>query len=131
MTYALDSNTLIYLFKNLGGVARQLLSIAPSDVAIPSVVLYELEMGIALSNSPDRRRRQLDTLLEQIRVLPFDRNAAASAALIGAELKKSGKMFGPMDTLIAGTVVASGATLVTRNRREFQRVSGLKTVDCF
>jgi tRNA(fMet)-specific endonuclease VapC len=129
--YALDTNTLIYFFKGLGKVAERLLDHPPSEVAIPAVVLFELEMGIALSTSPERRRRQLHTLRESAKVLPFDDAAAHAAARIGAALQKSGKPIGPMDTLIAGTAAALGATLVTHNIREFQRVPGLKTVDWF
>jgi tRNA(fMet)-specific endonuclease VapC len=38
---------------------------------------------------------------------------------------------GPFDTLIAGIAVATNATLVTHNLREFSRVSGLKVVDWY
>jgi tRNA(fMet)-specific endonuclease VapC len=129
--YALDTNTLIYFFNGMGDVAQKLFDVPPSEVAIPSVVLFELEMGIALSTSLERRRRQLQTLRESVRVLPFDDEAARAAARIGAALKKSGKPIGPMDTLIAGTAAAVGAILVTHNVLEFQRVPGLKTVDWF
>ena len=47
---ALDTNTLVYYFKGLGRVKDRLLSMSPADIAIPSVVLYELEVGIAQSN---------------------------------------------------------------------------------
>ncbi|HVL56749.1 MAG TPA: PIN domain-containing protein [Burkholderiaceae bacterium] len=36
---------------------------------------------------------------------------------------------GPPDTLIAATALAHGATLVTRNLREFGRIAGLHVVD--
>ena len=42
---ALDTNTLIYFFKGMGRVAESMLDQPPSEVAIPSVVLYELEFG--------------------------------------------------------------------------------------
>ena len=131
MTFALDTNTLIYFFKGMGAVEQQLLAVPPSNVAIPAVVLYELELGLALSTQPQKRRKQLQSLRETVRILPFDEDAAVCAAQIGAELKKSGKPIGPMDTLIAGTTLAAGATLVTHNHREFQRVRGLQVVDWF
>jgi tRNA(fMet)-specific endonuclease VapC len=36
-----------------------------------------------------------------------------------------------MDTLIAGTTLAHGATLVTHNLSEFRRVRGLSLVDWY
>ncbi len=48
--WVLDTNTLIYFFKGEGRVAGELLARAPRDIGIPSVVLYELQVGIAKSS---------------------------------------------------------------------------------
>ncbi len=48
--FALDTNTLIYFFRGTGRVQDRLLAVPPAEVAIPSVVLYELEVGIAQSS---------------------------------------------------------------------------------
>lgn len=129
--YALDTNTLVYFFKGMGQVAGRLLATPPRDIAIPSVVLYELELGIAKSTQPAKRRAQLDELLNVVTLLPFDAKAAKAAALIRAKLESGGTPIGPIDTLIAGTTLASGATLITHNSAEFGRVKGLKTEDWF
>ncbi len=128
---ALDTNTLIYFFKGMGRVGERLLSTAPSEIAVSTIVLYELELGLAKSSSPDRRRSQLDDMLRLVQLLPFDRSAARASARIRTELESSGNPIGPMDTLIAGTAVAAGATLVSHNLREFGRVPGLRVVDWF
>ena len=47
--FALDTNTLIYFFKRLGRVKEHLAAVPPANVAVPSVVLYGLEIGIAQS----------------------------------------------------------------------------------
>ena len=129
--FALDTNTLIYLFKGQGRVAEHLFSQAVDRVAVPAVIVYELEVGLAKSNAPQARRRQLEELLAAIRVIPFGRDEAAAAARIRAKLERAGTPRGPMDTLIAGTALAHGATLVTRNRGEFSRVEGLQIEDWY
>lgn len=129
--YALDTNTVIYFFKGMGAVMGKLLSIPPSSVAIPAVVLFELENGIAQSSQPGRRRAQLDLLLNTITVLAFDAGAAREAAAADALLRRAGSPIEPMDTLIAGTALAHGATLVTRNVSEFRRIRGLRVEDWF
>ena len=53
--YVLDTNTLIYFFKGVGGVAYNLLRVPPREIGIPSIVLYELQVGIAKSNLPKKR----------------------------------------------------------------------------
>lgn len=129
--FALDTNTLVYLFKGAGRVGERLLAESPAAVAIPSVVLYELELGIALSSQPAKRRRQLDALLGAVAVLPFEQAAARSAAHIESSLRSTGTPIGPRDVLIAGTALAHGATLVTHNVREFRRVRGLSVTDWY
>ncbi|MGH9360920.1 MAG: type II toxin-antitoxin system VapC family toxin [Thermoanaerobaculia bacterium] len=129
--YALDTNCVIYYFKGMGRVAERLLATPPEVVALPAVVVYELEYGIAKSSAPETRRAQLATLLALLKVLPFGAAEAALAGRIRADLERAGAPIGPLDTLIAATALRHGATLVTRNRREFARVPGLAVEDWF
>jgi len=129
--YALDTNSLIYFFKGMGRVAERVLSTPPRSLAIPAVVLYEVEVGIAKSSSPARRRFQLEQLLALLDVLPFGTAEATVAARIRADLELAGTPIGTLDTLIAGTALRHGATLVTRNLKEFQRIDGLAVEDWY
>lgn len=61
--YALDTNSVIRFFKGQGNVAARLLATPPGDVALPAIVLYEIEVGLERSSAPQRRRRQLEALL--------------------------------------------------------------------
>jgi tRNA(fMet)-specific endonuclease VapC len=129
--YALDTNTVVFFFKGAGRVAERLLAVRPADVAIPAVVLYELEVGAMRSPAARKRREQLDALVEAVDILPFGAGEARAGARIRAELERAGAPIGPLDTLIAATALHHGATLVTHNAREFGRVKGLKIEDWF
>nr|VFJ75884.1 MAG: tRNA(fMet)-specific endonuclease VapC [Candidatus Kentron sp. FW] len=129
--YLLDTNTLIYFFKGLGNVGKTLLSKSPRDIAIPSIVLYELEVGIAKSNHPGKRKKQLYSLVSHIAVLPFTPKEAAASAAIRVTLENRGVPMGPLDNLIAGTALCSNAVLVTHNTKEFSRIKGLNIEDWF
>lgn len=129
--FVLDTNTVVHFFRGEGGVGRRLFEVPPAQVAIPSIVVYELETGIAKSSNSSKRRRQLDQLLGVLSVLPFGVSEARSAALVRAALDRAGTPIGPMDTLIAGVAVAHAGVLVTRNVREFRRVHGLAVQDWF
>jgi tRNA(fMet)-specific endonuclease VapC len=129
--YVLDTNTLIYYFKGMGNVADKLLQTAPRDVAIPAVVLYELEVGLAKSNDTKKRRKQLDDFIALMTVLPMNTKEAKAAANIRATLEAKGTPIGAMDTLIAGTALANQSILVTHNTKEFSRVQGLVLEDWF
>ncbi len=124
--YILDTNTLIYFFKGMGNVPSKLLATSPKEIAIPSIVLYELEYGIAKSNSPRKRQAQLNEICSVVEVLPFNSQEARCSALIRANLEKKGTPIGPYDLLIAGTAVAYQGILVTNNTKEFNRVPDLK-----
>ena len=129
--YFLDTNTLIYFFKGIGDVANILLSKAPKDIFIPSIVLYELEVGIAKSTKPKKRKTQLESLISIINVSSFGAQEAKLAATIRANLESVGTPIGPYDTLIAGTALSNNATLVTHNTKEFRRVKGLNIEDWY
>ncbi|MCA9414498.1 MAG: type II toxin-antitoxin system VapC family toxin [Candidatus Omnitrophica bacterium] len=129
--FILDTNTLIYYFKGVGRVAERLLSHSPKEVGIPTVVLYEIEVGIGKSTSPKKRREQLDELISRIALFPFGRHEALAAASIRVRLEKEGVPIGAIDNLIAGTVLANRGTLVTHNKKEFERVPGLVCEDWF
>jgi len=129
--WVLDTNTLIYFFRGEGNVGKEILSRSPSDIGIPSIVLYELEVGIAKSTSPRKRLGQLEELTAVLQTLPFGAAEARVSAAIRSNLEKKGRPIGPYDVLIAGTAKACNATLVTRNTREFKRVQGLALEDWY
>ncbi len=124
--YVLDTNTLIYFFKGMGEVPGNFLATSPLEIAIPAIVLYELEYGIVKSRSPKKRRAQLKELCSLIEILPFGKEAARLSALVRAQLEKRGTPIGACDVLIAGTALASQGVLVTSNTKEFSRVPELK-----
>jgi len=124
----LDTNILIQYLKGLDSVVQRLQDASPRDVAIPSVVAYELEYG-TLKTGSARRREVASGLLAKFTQVPLDHDAAREAARIRVELEAQGVVIGPMDLLIAGTATSRGALLVTSNTSEFSRVKGLRLAD--
>jgi len=129
--YALDTNTVVDFFRSNGRVAERLLATPPVEVAIPSIVLYELEVGIERSGNVERRREQLRELVTRSTLLAFGAREAETSSRLRTELERRGEPIGPLDTLIAGTALAHGATLVTHNTKEFGRVPGLRVDDWY
>lgn len=128
MIYLLDTNTISYAFRGEGGVAARLLEKSPPLVGIPAPVLYEARAGILRLADGARRdslTAALDRLIAVVTVAPFDAVAAEAAAIIRTRLAAAGTPIGPIDTQIAAIAKSTGATLVTRNLREFSRIAGL------
>ncbi len=131
MQYVLDTNTLIYFFRGLGNVSDRLLSISPTEIGIPAIVLYELEVGIGKSGTSKKRKIQLKEFVSLVNIIPFGYEEARCAANIRIKLERKGVPIGPYDILIAASALADKGTLVTHNLKEFERVEGLKIEDWY
>ena len=125
----LDTNVIVHYLKGDPAIVARIHSASRGELAIPAIVVYELEYGTLRSTLPARRRRELEAGLAHLQHVPFDSAAAMAAASIRVELEKRGLTIGPLDLLIAGTAVSRGAALVTNNAAEFSRVPGLRVLD--
>ena len=101
-----------------------------TPVVLPVIALFEMHHGFAKSDRREHSERLLDRFLGLgVDVLPFESEDAAHAGDIRAHLESKGTPIGPYDCLIAAQARRRGATLVTANRREFERVPGLMVAD--
>jgi len=124
--FVLDTNTVIDYFKGRGKVAARLLAVTPREIALPAIAAYEVWVGVLGSQQAKRRQAQYEHFLSLIEVIPFDSAISRRAASLRVALERRGEAIGPLDMLIAGTALACGATLVTRNINEFGRIAELK-----
>jgi tRNA(fMet)-specific endonuclease VapC len=123
----LDTNMCIYLMKHQPPQVRERFAACfVGDVVISAVTLAELEFGIACSSPAvqDANRSALDSVLEDIRVAPFDTHAARAYGPIRAAYKDRKR--DALDKLIASHAVALGVTLVTNNEADFVNYPGLR-----
>lgn len=97
----------------------------PLELALCSVVRAELFWGAHNSAKVKRNLERIRLFSQPLKSLSFDDDCAERYGAIRADLARRGMPIGPNDTLIAAIALVHKATLVTRNRREFERVSGL------
>jgi tRNA(fMet)-specific endonuclease VapC len=124
--YVPDTNA---LSAYLRGDSKELIGRMQSEflrLRLSVVVVAEREFGFVHGAAAAKQRPRFEALLELIPVEPLTLEDAMLYAKIRSGLEKKGQGIGPMDTLIAAQAVRLGATLVTRNLREFSRVPGLK-----
>lgn len=89
------------------------------------ITYYEIVSGLKHRDA----HKQLALFLEfvgQNTVLPLTQNVADISASLYANLRKSGQPIDDIDLLIAGTAIANGLTLVTHNRKHFERITQLE-----
>lgn len=122
----LDTSVCIEFLRNrLSHTFEALRGSDPRSFVIPAVVAGELYVGVEKSPDPRRARMAIDRFLAPFDVVAFDDRCARIYARVRAQLEGRGLRIGSNDLLIAATALAYGATLVTRNEREFARVPGL------
>ena len=107
-------------------VRRRLERAAPGEVFLSSIVAAELWAGAAKSRQFERGADALREFMAFVTVLDWPAEAAEVYGRIRERLESAGHPIGAMDMLIAAHAIHEGATLVTRNRGEFERVAGLK-----
>lgn len=105
------------------------LELDEQSCVISSVVRAEVRYGQALMAANDKRRQPISLLLNDLPTLSWDTGAADQHGLLIAELKRSGKPIGHMDTMIAAHALATGLIVVTHNLKDFERVPHLRLED--
>lgn len=129
--WMLDTNICIYLMRRRAPELTDRFEARADRIFISSITLAELNFGVMRSPQRAREEARMAELLARVDVLPFDALAAAQYGLVRADLEQRGQPIGPLDTLIAAHALAEGMTLVTNNRREFDRVAALAVEDWF
>ena len=100
-----------------------------SEIALPAVVLAELDFGAKASARPEENLTRLYEFVRAIQVVPFDSGCAAEHGTLKATLRRMGRPTGAIDALIAATALSKGARLVTHNREHYQHIPGLRLED--
>lgn len=97
-------------------------------VGITAVSLFELLHPIH-HRKLDRQGAVVRSFVHQLKLLPFDGEAAEVSAEIMGNLLRIGQAVNALDVLIAGTALANGALVVLTKDRDYgkiARVSDLK-----
>lgn len=130
----LDTNTCIFAIRGArknGKAYRYIYDKLKNqkNLVISSLVFAKLMHGVELSESRNENTRELADFLCGIDILPFDEEAAEEYGEIRANLQKKGLLIGTMDILIGAHAKAIGAVLVTNNKKDFERINGLRIDD--
>lgn len=125
MTYLPDTNAVSAYMRGGDPKLTSKMTEAFGELCLSVIVLAEREFGVTKGVNAHARLK-LAELAQTIPVEPFSRDDCTHYAAIRHDLEARGEGIGPMDTMIAAQALRMGATVITRNVREFGRVPGLK-----
>jgi len=129
MGVILDSSEIIALERDRGAVERLTAGREDEPFGISVVTVAELLHGVERADSETRKiRRQafVEKVIETFPVLPFDTGVARIYARIWASLLQRGFTVGAHDLIIAATAISLDYTVITANRRDFEKIEGLR-----
>ncbi len=130
MAWLLDTNVLSEI-RRLKPEPKVLSFISGSpldELYVSAVTLAELRFGIELLSKGSARRDELDNWLTgtirpmfEQRVLPITEDIMFRWRVLLEEGRKTGHTFSQPDLIIAATALHHGLTVVTRDRRDFDK----------
>ena len=97
-----------------------------NTIAVTSISIFELFVGVSLSIKQDRERNKINTILKGLPIISFDEDSAIEAGKIFAQKRKNGMLIDPEDSMIAGICSKRNEILITRNIKHFNDIEGLR-----
>ena len=125
MRYLIDTDWVIHYLRGVGRVVERVLTLVPEGVGISIVSLAELQEGIARSVTPEVDETILRGFLNTVTVVDLDEDTCRIFGRERSRLRAEGNLIGDFDLLIGATAVRHGLTLLTNNRRHFERLGDL------
>ena len=110
---------------------RALADFATGEYVIAAITASELLHGVYRARTEEQRLARtadIENILSNVIVIPFDLAVARVHAQLDASLRASGNKVGANDLAIAARALAHGHDVMTKDLRSFPRVPGLKVL---
>ena len=128
MRYLVDTDWAINYLNRVESVVRRINELSPDGLGISMITLAELYEGVFYSRNSEDDARDLRRFLDSVSVVELDDEICRIFAMERGRLRAAGNTIGDLDTLIAATAIRHNLTLLTNNRRHFERIQGLNVV---
>ena len=123
--FLLDTNIIVFLFRNKHDIDKKINIIGENNCCISEITLAELKIGAEKSTQIAHNHQLIAQLTKVIQVIPIS-GAIEVFAKEKIRLEKQGTpMHDNFDLLIAATALAYNFILVTNNTKHFSHFSDL------
>lgn len=127
LRYLLDSDVFSLMVSGRDVAINQRMStLAQGEATLSVITTGEFYYGVAHQPISALRNQRAQRLIDFFGVQPLTAGSAQTYGDIRADLRAKGAPIDPNDLWLAAQATSHGLIMVTRNGREFKRVSGLK-----
>jgi tRNA(fMet)-specific endonuclease VapC len=126
MNYLVDSDWVIDYLVGKQQAIVLLSTLAKEGIAVSLITLGEIYEGIYYGRDPQSSEEGFRKFLRGVTVLPLNRSIMQRFGRIRGDLRRRSLLIGDPDILIAATTMYHDLTLVTRNRKDYERIPALK-----
>jgi len=127
MRYLVDTDWVIQYLNEQAGIVQRLQELQHQQgLALSMVSLAELYEGVYYSREPEADEGALQDFLRGVTQLGMDERTCQVFGKERGRLRAAGLMIGDCDLLIGATALRHDLTLLTNNRRHFERIAGLR-----
>jgi predicted nucleic acid-binding protein len=124
--YLVDTDWAIHHLNGHPAITQRLQDLHHEGLALSVAALAEIYEGVYYSRDPEASERSLIAFLESVSLIGIDEETAKIFARERGRLRAMGMLIGDVDLFIAATALQHGVTLLTNNRRHFERIPGLR-----
>ena len=128
MRYLVDTDWAINYLNRVERVVMRIDELSPDGLGISMITLAELYEGVFYSRNSEDDARELRSFLDIVNIVELDDEICRIFAMERGRLRAAGNIIGDLDTLIAATAIRHDLTLLTNNRRHFERIQSLNII---
>ena len=128
MSNLLDTDWAINYLNQEPETILRLDALRSEGIAISIVSVAELYEGALNSHDPEHSEKALNDFLRPFQIIDLDIPTCRIFGVERARLRAAGTLIPDMDMLIGATALRHNLTLLTNNRRHFERLPGLSII---
>lgn len=123
----LDTNILVDILRGNSEILNLIGEIEKENILATTYInLFELNYGAATSINKKINFRGIEKVISTIELLNLSEASVKLAGIILADLKNKGKIIDFKDLLIASIAIVNNFKLLTKNKKHFENIPGLK-----
>jgi predicted nucleic acid-binding protein len=128
LRYLVDTDWIIDHFNGRKDVTEKLKEYAREGLTTSIITVAELYEGVFGSKDFNKSSKALETFLNGITIINIDIEICKIFGEKRHKLRKAGNLIGDFDLMIASICLRHNLTLLTNNRKHYERIDNLQII---